>query len=103
MLIFIENIGKAIQYFIGLKKKVVKIHRTAFKTAVAILCIDADRLGPACIKIFTQQVGVFFILLGKYQGILAGTDAILHLISFIDLIIEVALLDNGFDKGAGIL
>ena len=90
------------EQFKGVKQQVVEVHCVGLPASCGIGQINLiDGLHSGLFVSF-QRLFVLGIHLGIYEMVFCHGDDILHRSRFVDLVIEVHLLDNQFDERPGI-
>ena len=83
---------------IGLQQQVIEIHRSCLSATLLVTLVHLSDQGHPTLHIMLDQLPINLIPLSGDQGVLGVRDSPLHHPDTIGLIVELHLLQDGFQK-----
>ena len=103
MLVFVEDLGVALQQFVGLEKQIIEIHGTRLETTQGVGFVEAVHIAAAVRQVFADQVAVVFVFLRTQQVVFSTGDAVVDDVGLVQIGIELQLLDQSFDQALAVV
>ena len=102
LLVELKHIGMVAEEDVGLDQQVVEVHSSCLETAVPVVPVDNVQQWALGTCIVGEQFLVRAIHAWRNQVVLRIRDLRLHAVGLVDFVVELHLLDDGLDQGAGV-
>ena len=98
VLILGQHVGKARQKLIGAQQQVVEIHCPRLETPLYILAVHVEELRPARRRVRFGAFRITVVGIDGDQVVLQRGDTPLDLFGFVDLLVQLHILDDLSDQ-----